>query len=146
MVKNEVPRCILGLPQIIQDSTRLVEVLSISLWTRAVPADDMIIMMTSSNGNIFRVTGHCAGNSPVTGEFPVQRPVTRGVDALFDLRLDKRLNKQSWGWWFETPSGPLWRHRNDWSVIWILVIKSARYEKMMMHLQQCPQAKVNVEW
>ena len=31
-------------------------------------------MMTSSNGNIFRVTGLCAGNSPVTGEFPAQRP------------------------------------------------------------------------
>ena len=30
-------------------------------------------MMTSSNGNIFRVTGHlCAGNSPVPGEFPAK--------------------------------------------------------------------------
>ena len=29
-----------------------------------------------------------AGNSPVTGEFPAQRPVTRSFDALFDLRLD----------------------------------------------------------
>ena len=26
--------------------------------------------------------------------------------------LDKRLSKQSWGWWFETPSHPLWRHCN----------------------------------
>ena len=32
-------------------------------------------MMTSSNGNIFRVTGFCAGNSPATGEFPSQRSV-----------------------------------------------------------------------
>ena len=52
----------------------------------------------------------CAGNSPVTGEFPSQRPVTRSFDVIFDLRLNKRLSKQSWGWWFETPSRPLWRH------------------------------------
>ena len=55
----------------------------------------------------------CAGNSPVTGEFPTQRPVTRGFDFYFDLRPNERLNKQSWGWWFETLSSPLWRHRND---------------------------------
>ena len=46
----------------------------------------------------------CAGNSPVTGEFPKQRPVTRSFDVFFDMRLNKQLNKQSWGWWFETPS------------------------------------------
>ena len=55
----------------------------------------------------------CAGNSPVTGEFPAQRPVTRSFDAFFDLRLNKRLSKQSWGLWFETPSRLLWRHCND---------------------------------
>ena len=69
--------------------------------------------MTSSNGNIFRVTGLCAGNSPVPGEFPTQRPVTRRFDVYFDLRLNKRLCKQSWGWWFETLLCPLWRHSND---------------------------------
>ena len=54
----------------------------------------------------------CAGNSPVPGEFPAQRPVTRSFDVFFDLRPNKRLSKQSWGWWFETLSRPLWRHRN----------------------------------
>ena len=54
----------------------------------------------------------CAGNSPVTGEFPSQRPVTRSFDVVFDLCLNKRLSKQSWGWWFETPTCPLWRHCN----------------------------------
>ena len=44
----------------------------------------------------------CAGNSPVPGEFPAQRPVTRSFDVFFDLRLNKRLSKQSRGWWFET--------------------------------------------
>ena len=38
----------------------------------------------------------CAGNSPVTGEFHAQRPVTRRFDVFFDLRLNKRLSKQSW--------------------------------------------------
>ena len=55
----------------------------------------------------------CAGNSPVPGEFPTQRPVTRSFDVFFDLRPSKRLSKQSWGWWFETQSFPLWRHCND---------------------------------
>ena len=54
----------------------------------------------------------CAGNSPVPGEFPSQRPVTRSFDVFFDLRLNKWLSKQSWGWWFETLSSPLWCHCN----------------------------------
>ena len=54
----------------------------------------------------------CAGNSPVPAEFPSQRPVTRSFYLFFHLRLNKRLSKQSWGWWFETPSSPLWRHSN----------------------------------
>ena len=54
----------------------------------------------------------CAGNSPVPGEFPTQRPVTRSFDVFFDLCLNKRLRKQSRGWWFETLSCRLWRHRN----------------------------------
>ena len=52
----------------------------------------------------------CARNSPVTGEFPTQRPVTRIFDVFFDLCLNKRLSKQSWGWWLETPSRSLWRY------------------------------------
>ena len=54
----------------------------------------------------------CAGNSPVTGEFPAQRTVTRSFDIFFAFHLNKRLSKQSWGWWFETPCRPLWRHWN----------------------------------
>ena len=44
-----------------------------------------------------------AGNSPVTGEFPAQRPVTRGFDVSFDLRLNKWFSKISWGCWFDVP-------------------------------------------
>ena len=67
----------------------------------------------------------CAGNSPVPGEFPTQRPVTRSFDVYFDLRPNKWLSKQSWGWWFETLSCSLWRHRNDiwnhWYGVWLNV-------------------------
>ena len=53
-----------------------------------------------------------AGNSPVPGEFPAQRPVTRSFDVFFDQHPNIRLSKQSLGWWFETTSSPLWRHCN----------------------------------
>ena len=55
----------------------------------------------------------CAGNSPVTGEFPAQRLVTRSFDVFFELGLNERLSKQSWGWWFETPSHPWWCHSDE---------------------------------
>ena len=71
-----------------------------------------LFMMTSSNENIFRVTGPLCGEFTGPGEFPTQRPVTRSFDVFFDLRLNKRLSKQPWGWWFETSSWSLWRHCN----------------------------------
>ena len=54
----------------------------------------------------------CAGNSPITGKLTAQSPLMRSFDVFFDLRLDKRMSKQSWVSWFETPSCPLWRHCN----------------------------------
>ena len=70
-------------------------------------------MMTSSNANIFRVTGPLCGEFTGPGEFPTQSPVTRSFDVSFGLRLNKRLSKQPWGWWFETPSWSLWRQCNE---------------------------------
>ena len=102
-------------------------------------------MMTTSNGNIFRVTG------PLCGEFTGQRwiphtkPVTRSFDVYFDLCLNRRLSKHSWGWWFETPSRPLWSNEGAmWrfsrdeteltlgytlgnTAIWMLFIYISRY-------------------
>ena len=70
-------------------------------------------MMTSSNGNLFRVTGHLCGE--FTG--PRWIPHTKASDAelwcLLDLGLKKRLSKQWWGWWFEMLSRLLWCHCND---------------------------------
>ena len=34
----------------------------------------------------------CAGRSPIAGEFPAQRLVTRSFDISFDLRLNERLS------------------------------------------------------
>ena len=74
-------------------------------------------MMTSSNGNIFHVTGH------LCGEFTGLRwiPRTKASDAeLWCFVWCARLSKHSRGWSFETLSHPLWRHRNEW-----ITIKSA---------------------
>ena len=68
------------------------------------------IMMTSSNGNISALLALCAGNSPVTGEFPSQRPVTRRFDVFFDLRLNKV-------WVNNGETGNLRRHRAHYDVI-----------------------------
>ena len=54
----------------------------------------------------------CDRNPPVTGGFPLQRPVTRSFEFFFDLLLNKRLSKQSRPRWFETPSRSLWHHCN----------------------------------
>ena len=79
----------------------------------------------------------CAGNSPVPGEFPTQRPVTRSFDVFFDLRLNKPLSKQSWGWWFETLSCSLWRHLNvlvqHWPNIALWVVTES--------VDECPPPK-----
>ena len=44
--------------------------------------------MTSSRETFSMLLALCAGNSPVTGEFPTQRPVTRSFDVLFDLWIN----------------------------------------------------------
>ena len=61
-------------------------------------------MMTSQMETFSASLALCAGNSPHKG------PVTPSFDVFFDLRLNEWLSKQSWGWWFYTPSCPLWRH------------------------------------
>ena len=69
-------------------------------------------MMTSTNGTFSDLLAFCAENWPVTGELPSQRSVMRSLDVFFDLCLIKQLSKQSWCWWFKTPSHSLWRHCN----------------------------------
>ena len=52
------------------------------------------------------------GKPSVTGGLPTQRPVTPRFAVFFDLRLNKRLYKQSRRRLFETSSRSLWRHCN----------------------------------
>ena len=68
--------------------------------------------MTSSNGNIFRVTGPLCVEFTVTVEFAAQRPVMQSFDVFLDICLNKWLSKQLWGWWLKTLSHSLWRHCN----------------------------------
>ena len=65
--------------------------------------------MTLSIGNDFRVTGPLYGNSPITGELPSQRPVTRSFDVFFALRLKKGLIHTR-------EAGDLRRHRTHYDV------------------------------
>ena len=105
-------------------SARLNVIMFIALWNltsgseaalpRRLPefTTTWFLIMTSSNGNFFRATGHLCGEFTGPAEFPAQRPVARSFDVFFDLRSNKRLSKQSWGWWFETSSWSLWRQCN----------------------------------
>ena len=87
----------------------------------------------------------CAGNSPVPGAFLAQRPVTQSFDVFFDLCLNNGLSKQSWGWWFETLSRPLWHYYDAlmpcrFSLLWqffnsrhnltvIIILAGSKFEK-----------------
>ena len=84
-----------------------------------------------------------AGNSPVTGGFPSQRPVTGSFDDFFDLGLNKSLSKQSWSWWFETPSRLLWRHCNDMRIV-ITNVRDLRWPCGGHDL--CRHGSVFVDW
>ena len=71
--------------------------------------EQTIFMLTLSNGIFSALLAICVGNSTFTGEF------TKASDALWcflGLLLEKWLSKHAWGYWFETPSRPLWRHCN----------------------------------
>ena len=54
----------------------------------------------------------CAGNSPVAGEFPAQRPVTRSFEVFFNLRLKKWLSK----------ADDLRRHRAHYDVTVMVIL------------------------
>ena len=79
-------------------------------WIERVNAFyESIRIMTSSNGNIFRVIGPSWGEPLVNSGFPSQRTVTRSFDIFFDLCIKKRLSKQSRRRRFET-------HRSHYDV------------------------------
>ena len=102
--------------------------LSVSWWRHQMEACSALMVI-------------CAGNSPVTGEFPAQRPLARSFDIFFDLRLNIRLCKRSWGWWFETLSRPLWRHYNvaaKWSTTCLCYFAFIIYELVLHPRRETP--------
>ena len=65
----------------------------------------------------FALLAICARNSPITGEFPTQRPVMRSFDVFFDLRFNNSLI-YTWinGWVNNGEAGDLKRHRAHYDV------------------------------
>ena len=72
----------------------------------------------------------CAGNWPVTGEFPAQMPVKRSLDVFFDLRLSKRLSENN------REAGDLRRHRAHYDAIVMLHVFTQQivYPFYMFHI------------
>ena len=91
--------------------------------------------MTSSNGTFSALLALCAGNSPVTGKFPAQRPVTRSLDVFFDLRLIKN------SWVNNCEAGDLRRGRAHYDVI-VMIYARARKSNYTPHFDEdvitCP--------
>ena len=115
--------------------------------TDALGRWQFLAMMTSSNGNIFRIIGHLCGEF-TSDESQKHKSQLRGALMFFDLRLNKRLGKQSWGWWFETPSRPLWRHCNvlllsmaftfHTNCLWMIKAVSCLCNEIFQATIQCP--------
>ena len=80
-----------------------------------VPEMDMIGSICNHDKleTISALLALCERNSPVTSEFPWQRPVARSFDGFFVLRLNKRLSNHSSRWWVETPSHLLLCYGNE---------------------------------
>ena len=79
----------------------------------------------------------CGGNSPVTGEFPTQRPATRSFDVFFDLHLNQELSKQWRRRWFDTPLRSLWCHCN-------VMFPMYRFGLHWLYGQWCPRKTVKL--
>ena len=71
-----------GLNEFFADSYRFICLYSSPWWRHQMETFSALLVL-------------CAGNSPVTSEFPSQRPLTRSFDVFYDLGLNKRLSKQS---------------------------------------------------
>ena len=81
-------------------------------------------MKMSSNGNIFRITGHLCEEFTGPWWIPCTKASDSEFDVFIDLCLNKWFSKQLWGRWFETLLSPLWCHSNV-QVRWRLYIKAA---------------------
>ena len=90
--------------------------------------------MTSSNGDIFRVSGPLWGKSTSHCGYPSQRQVARILDVFFEMRLNKWLSKQSGCRWFKTPWRSLCRHCNDGRILYNSPSKGYRVPCPFIHI------------
>ena len=102
-------------------------------------------MMTSSNGNIFRVTGHLCGEFTSVRWIPRTTPVTRSFDVFFDLCLNRQLSKQSWGWWLKTLSRPLWRHFHDMTGCIVEIISLDIFNLRVLLFRRCEKNRTRAD-
>ena len=90
------------------------EKLDKNVYSRFAKWSKIFTMMTSSNGNIFRVTGPLCGKFTGDRWIPLTRPVTQSFDVFFII----------YAWingWVNNHAGDLRRHRVHYDVIvmWI---------------------------
>ena len=67
---------------------------------------------------------------------------------FFVLRLNKRLSKQSWGWWFETPLRSLWRHciESLWRFTYTINAYSCRSNMLLQLIHEIRGLSVLIVW
>ena len=98
-------------------------------------------VMTSSNGNIFALLAICAENSPVTGQFPAQRPVTRNFMFFF---ICAWIN----GWVKNGDAGELRRHRAHYQVTVMKIAQRSHllFENILygIYLKSCSRVRANL--
>ena len=92
-------------------------------WEHILPHSDYTCpWWRHQKETVFALLALCAGNSPVTGEFPAQRSVTRSFDAFFALHLNRQLSRQWRRWWFETLPRSPWRHCNAFPLCFVCCV------------------------
>ena len=94
----------------------LIDYSTFNAFYRSLIVIITVSIMTSSNGNIFHVTGPLCGEFTGHWWFPNSKASDVELWCFFDLRLNKPLSKQSRDWWFETQLGSLWRHYNGFMI------------------------------
>ena len=80
----------------------------------------------------------CAGNSPITGEFPFQIPVTRIFDVFFELCLNKWLNNRE--------AGDLIRHRAHYDVTFMHIWWVSRHSDRVIRKPYMGYSTVSIKF
>ena len=99
---------------IVKGSSQAVQIAAVVIWKAEVHPCQYIQLFTwwrHQMETFSALLAICAGNSPVTGEFPYRRQATRSFDVFFDLRL-KKIN----GWVNNSGAGDLRRHSTYYDV------------------------------